>query len=102
MVLSANGIVLPAIIHDRIDYAAFMVDGRTVDEMNSYIPTTTAHIRLEFMAFFAKGTATPTSDTKVRKSSPDIDPCGTNNVALNFSVPADFKRRFRMFYASHN
>jgi chromosome partitioning protein len=32
--LSAHGIVAPAIIHDRIDYAASMVDGRTVGEVN--------------------------------------------------------------------
>jgi len=33
--LSAHGVVAPAIIHDRIDYAASMVDGRSVAEMNS-------------------------------------------------------------------
>src|SRR5690606_28742746 len=30
--LSANGAVAPAIVHDRVDYAASMVDGRTVGE----------------------------------------------------------------------
>lgn len=30
--LSAHGTVAPAIIHDRVDYAASMVDGRTVGE----------------------------------------------------------------------
>ena len=30
--LSAHGAVAPAIIHDRVDYAASMVDGRTVTE----------------------------------------------------------------------
>lgn len=30
--LSAHGIVAPAIVHDRVDYAASMVDGRTVSE----------------------------------------------------------------------
>jgi chromosome partitioning protein len=30
--LSAHGAVAPAIIHDRIDYAASMIDGRTVQE----------------------------------------------------------------------
>jgi chromosome partitioning protein len=30
--LSAHGAVAPAIVHDRVDYAASMVDGRTVSE----------------------------------------------------------------------
>lgn len=30
--LSAHGVVAPAIVHDRVDYAASMVDGRTVVE----------------------------------------------------------------------
>lgn len=30
--LSAHGIVAPAVIHDRIDYAASMIDGRSVQE----------------------------------------------------------------------
>mgnify|MGYP003615453791 FL=1 len=30
--LSAHGIVAPAIVHDRVDYAASMIDGRTVSE----------------------------------------------------------------------
>jgi chromosome partitioning protein len=30
--LSAHGVVAPAVIHDRIDYAASMIDGRTVQE----------------------------------------------------------------------
>lgn len=30
--LSAHGVVCPAIVHDRVDYAASMVDGRTVNE----------------------------------------------------------------------
>jgi chromosome partitioning protein len=30
--LSAHGIVAPAIVHDRVDYAASMIDGRTVNE----------------------------------------------------------------------
>lgn len=30
--LSAHGAVAPAIVHDRVDYAASMVDGRTVQE----------------------------------------------------------------------
>jgi chromosome partitioning protein len=30
--LSAHGTVAPAVIHDRIDYAASMIDGRTVQE----------------------------------------------------------------------
>lgn len=30
--LSAHGAVAPAIVHDRVDYAASMVDGRTVGE----------------------------------------------------------------------
>lgn len=30
--LSAHGIVAPAVVHDRVDYAASMVDGRTVVE----------------------------------------------------------------------
>jgi len=32
--LSAHGAVAPAIVHDRVDYAASMVDGRTVGETN--------------------------------------------------------------------
>lgn len=30
--LSSHGAVAPAIVHDRVDYAASMVDGRTVQE----------------------------------------------------------------------
>ena len=30
--LSAHGAVAPAIVHDRVDYAASMIDGRTVSE----------------------------------------------------------------------
>jgi chromosome partitioning protein len=30
--LSAHGVVAPAIIHDRVDYAGSMIDGRTVQE----------------------------------------------------------------------
>lgn len=33
--LSAHGAVAPAIVHDRVDYAASMVDGRTVQEADS-------------------------------------------------------------------
>ncbi len=32
--LSAHGPVAPAIVHDRVDYAASMVDGRTVGEVD--------------------------------------------------------------------
>ncbi|HHL0209587.1 TPA: AAA family ATPase [Klebsiella quasipneumoniae subsp. similipneumoniae] len=33
--LSAHGAVAPAIVHDRVDYAASMVDGRTVQEADA-------------------------------------------------------------------
>ena len=33
--LSAHGVVAPAIIHDRVDYAGSMVDGRTVQEIDT-------------------------------------------------------------------
>jgi chromosome partitioning protein len=32
--LSAHGVVAPAIVHDRVDYAASMIDGRTVVEID--------------------------------------------------------------------
>ena len=32
--LSEHGVVAPAIVHDRVDYAASMIDGRTVLEMD--------------------------------------------------------------------
>jgi chromosome partitioning protein len=32
--LSAHGVVAPAIVHDRVDYAASMIDGRTVLELD--------------------------------------------------------------------
>lgn len=32
--LSAHGVVAPAIVHDRVDYAASMIDGRTVVEVD--------------------------------------------------------------------
>ena len=32
--LSAHGVVAPAIIHDRVDFAASMIDGRTVIEID--------------------------------------------------------------------
>jgi chromosome partitioning protein len=34
--LSAHGTVAPAIVHDRIDYAASMIDGRTVQETDPH------------------------------------------------------------------
>jgi len=33
--LSAHGAVAPAIVHDRVDYAASMVDGRSVQEVDA-------------------------------------------------------------------
>ena len=33
--LSAHGVVAEAIIHDRVDYASSMIDGRTVQEVDS-------------------------------------------------------------------
>ena len=33
--LSAHGVVAPAMVHDRVDYAASMIDGRTVLEMEA-------------------------------------------------------------------
>jgi chromosome partitioning protein len=33
--LSAHGVVAPAIVHDRVDYAASMIDGRTVLEIDA-------------------------------------------------------------------
>lgn len=33
--LSAHGVVAPSIVHDRVDYAASMVDGRTVVETDA-------------------------------------------------------------------
>lgn len=36
--LSAHGAVAPAIIADRVDYAASMTDGRTVGELNARGP----------------------------------------------------------------
>ncbi len=33
--LSEHGVVAPVIVHDRVDYAASMVDGRTVNETDS-------------------------------------------------------------------
>ena len=30
--LSEHGVVAPSIVHDRVDYAASMIDGRTVSE----------------------------------------------------------------------
>ena len=33
--LSAHGIVSPAVMHDRVDYAASMTDGRTVQETDA-------------------------------------------------------------------
>jgi len=32
--LSEHGVVAPAIVHDRVDYAASMIDGRTVLEVD--------------------------------------------------------------------
>ena len=33
--LSAHGVVAPVIVHDRVDYAASMIDGRTVLEIEA-------------------------------------------------------------------
>jgi chromosome partitioning protein len=32
--LSEHGTVAPAIVHDRVDYAGSMIDGRTVQEID--------------------------------------------------------------------
>jgi chromosome partitioning protein len=32
--LSAHGVVAPAIVHDRVDFASSMIDGRTVLEID--------------------------------------------------------------------
>ena len=32
--MSEHGVVAPSIIHDRVDYAASMIDGRTVLEVD--------------------------------------------------------------------
>jgi chromosome partitioning protein len=50
--LSEHGIVAPSIIHDRVDYAASMIDGRTVPEL--YAQSRSAEEVAELWAFVKK------------------------------------------------
>lgn len=44
--LSVHGVVAPAIVHDRVDYAGSMIDGRTVLEVDSKSRSTGEMIKL--------------------------------------------------------
>jgi len=50
-----------------------------------------------------KGSAAPVADMPTRgPARPVTDDDAANNVPLNFRVPAEMRRRFRMFAASHD
>lgn len=69
--LSAHGIVAPAIVHDRVDYAASMIDGRTVIEVD---PRGRSAGEIAELWSFVKGRineskkSVKTSKTKARKA----------------------------------
>ncbi len=49
-----------------------------------------------------KGSAVPPPTAPARSAAPaDAEDAG-NNVPLNFRVPAELRRRFRMFAAAHD
>jgi chromosome partitioning protein len=60
--LSAHGVISPSIIHDRVDYAASMIDGRTVLEIDPRGRSTSEII--ELWSFIKKRIA---ESTKTRK-----------------------------------
>lgn len=49
-----------------------------------------------------KGSAAPVADMPPRAPARPADDDAANNVPLNFRVPAEMRRRFRMFAASHD
>ena len=68
--LSEHGIVAPAIVHDRVDYAASMIDGRTVLEI---APRGRSASEMVDLWIFIKGRMT--NSPKARKhESPQLKP----------------------------
>lgn len=63
--LSAHGAVAPSIVHDRVDYAASMVDGRTVGEASA--KSRSAEEMRELLAFVLGRLH---ESTKARKKEP--------------------------------
>lgn len=61
--LSAHGVVAPAIVHDRVDYAASMTDGRTVQETD---PRSRSSVEMADLWEFVK--ARINESTKTRKA----------------------------------
>ncbi len=66
--LSAHGVVAPAIVHDRVDYAASMIDGRTVLEIEAK-----GRSANEMMALWSFVKA------RMNESKPSRKPEGTND-----------------------
>ena len=48
-----------------------------------------------------KGQAAPVANVPARSAAPAED-AEVNNVPLNFRVPGEFRRRFRMYAAAHD
>lgn len=48
-----------------------------------------------------KGSAEPTNQP-TRATTPTASPDEGNSLPLNFRVPGDFRRRFKMFAAAHD
>jgi chromosome partitioning protein len=62
--LSAHGVVSPAVMHDRVDYAASMTDGRTVQETD---PRGRSAAEMAQLWDFVKGRMS--ESTKARKAA---------------------------------
>jgi chromosome partitioning protein len=63
--LSSHGVVAPVIVHDRVDYAGSMTDGRTVQETDA--KGRSAHEMAELWAFVKKRIAKSTEAQKIEK-----------------------------------
>ena len=126
--LSEHGIVAPAVMHDRVDYASSMTDGRTVQEtdprgrssaemadlwkfVKSRMHESTkgkncmkkaAPLSSELVAI--KGSAAPVPDMPTRSAvvAAPVKDEETGLMPLNFRVSADFRRAFKTYAAAHD
>ena len=124
--LSEHGVVAPAVMHDRVDYASSMTDGRTVQESDpkgrsaaemaslwQFVKARlheSTHARkarrvkkpspLSSSLVAFKGSAAPIEDMPTRSAAmPERE---TGLAPLNFRVSADFRREFKTYAAAHD
>lgn len=75
--LSEHGIVAPAIVHDRVDYAGSMIDGRTVQETDAK-----GRSAIEMTGLWAFVKARITKSTKGRKRAKDANDTQVRRAVL--------------------